>query len=147
MPSLRGRLRAGHHPVRRALCQRTAEDLVVLQPPSGAGTVRALSSPHRSESTARVPTSGIGGATIKVFPLADGTHSCAAHSGGTEIATCRQCGHAIYLYAALRGRREPWRAGVYDETGQCGPAEHRHAIRMVHGLVAFTSVCAACSGR
>jgi hypothetical protein len=27
---------------------------------------------------------------------------------------------------------EPWRGHEYDETGRCGPAEKRHAVRMVH---------------
>jgi len=109
------------------LCRQTANDLVVYWPDSGVGQVRALCPAHRDAFTARNP-----GARIEVFPLADGTHTYLAHGDGTQIATCRHCGHAIYLYPALRGAREPWRDGEYDETGRCTVGEERQGVRVVH---------------
>ncbi len=109
------------------LCRQTANDLVVYWPDRGVGQVRALCPPHRDAFTARNQ-----GARIQVFPLADGTHTYFAHGDGTQIATCRHCGHAIYLYPALRGAREPWRDGEYDETGRCPVGEERQGIRVVH---------------
>jgi hypothetical protein len=116
-------------PCEGPLCRRTAQDLVVFRPPSRVAIVRALCPTHRDELTARTPDSAVG---IEVFALADDTHAYFMHGDGTEIATCRHCGHAIYLFAALRGQPEPWREGADDETGRCGPGEDRHAIPMVH---------------
>src|SRR5262249_39090669 len=109
------------------LCRQTADDLVVYWPERGVAQVRALCPTHRDAFTARNQ-----GAHMQVSPLADGPHSYFAHGDGTQIATCRHCGHAIYLYPALRGRREPWRDGEYDETGRCTVGEQRHGIRVVH---------------
>jgi hypothetical protein len=109
------------------LCTRTAMNLVVWSPPAGRDQTKALCHTHTEQLIATV-----GAHTARVIRLADGTLSYVDDGSGTQIATCRGCGHAIYLYPALIGRREPWRDGVYDETGRCGPAEDRHAIRMVH---------------
>jgi hypothetical protein len=109
------------------LCRQTADHLVVYWPESSVPQVRALCPAHRDAFTARNQ-----GATMQVFPLADGTHNYFAHGDGTQIATCRHCGHAIYLFAALRGAKEPWRDGEYDETGRCPVGEERQGIRVVH---------------
>jgi hypothetical protein len=114
------------------LCRQVAEDLVVFRPPSRVAIVRALCPTHRDAFTTRDHSSRNEDTPIEVFPLADGTHTYFMHGDGTEIATCKHCGRVIYLYAALRGRREPWREGVCDETDRCGPAEDGHRIRMVH---------------
>jgi hypothetical protein len=109
------------------LCRQAADHLVVYWPERGVPQVRALCPEHREAFTARNE-----GAIMRVFALADGTHSYFAHGDGTQIATCRHCGHAIYLDAALRGCDEPWRDGEYDETGRCTVGEERQGIRVVH---------------
>jgi len=70
--------------------------------------------------------------TAQVIPVADGTHSYLADGSGTQVATCRHCGHAIYLYPVLIRRAEPWRGGEYDETGRCPVGEERAAIPVAH---------------
>ncbi|MGC5033389.1 hypothetical protein [Micromonospora sp. DT229] len=54
-----------------------------------------------------------------MIPLAEGTYTQLADGSGTQVATCRHCGHHIYLYLRLAGSRNPWRGGEYDETGRC----------------------------
>ena len=111
-----------------ALCSRTAINLVVWSSPAGRAQTRALCHSHTKQLTAMVGAS----AGARVIRLADGTLSYVDDGSGTQVATCRGCGHAIYLYPALLGRRQPWRDGEDDETGRCQAAEDRRAIRVVH---------------
>jgi hypothetical protein len=67
---------------------------------------------------------------LRVDPLAEGT-SQVLHDG-TQVAACRHCGHGIYLYPALLHRSDPWREGVYDETGRCRLGEDRARIPVLH---------------
>ena len=110
-----------------ALCTRTAINLVLWSPPAGRAQTKALCHTDTEQLVAIA-----GDRVARVIRLEDGTLSYVDDGSGTQVATCRGCGHAIYLYPALLGRREPWRDGVYDETGRCGPAEDRQAIRVVH---------------
>jgi hypothetical protein len=109
------------------LCANPATNLVIWWPPSSGQQARALCRADTEQHLAllrEIPS--------RVIELADGTHSLLGEGSGTQVATCRHCGHRIYLYPALLGRKEPWRDGEYDETGRCQVAEDRHAVRMVH---------------
>jgi hypothetical protein len=111
-----------------ALCSRTAINLVVWSPPAGRAQTKALCHSDTEQLVAMAGAS----AAVRVIRLADGTLTYVDDGSGTQVATCRGCGHAIYLYPALLGRQEPWRDGVYDETGRCSAAEDRRDIRVVH---------------
>ncbi len=109
------------------LCSNPATNVVLWWPPSGGQQAKALCAPDTDRHVARLR-----GIRARVIELEDGTHSLLADGSGTQVATCRHCGHHILLYPALLGRREPWRDGEYDQTGRCQLGEDRHAIRMVH---------------
>lgn len=75
----------------------------------------------------------------QVVPVAEGAYTLLADGQGTQVATCRHCGHNIYLYLAV-ARRDGnwWREGEFDETGRCGDAEDRTRI-VVHHEPALTA--------
>jgi len=109
------------------LCSKPATNLVVWSLPSSGQQAKALCAADTERHLALLRD-----IRARVIALADGTHSLLADGSGTQVATCRHCGHRIYLYPALLGGREPWRDGAFDETGRCQLAEDRHAIRIVH---------------
>jgi len=110
-----------------SMCSRAAVALIVWSPESGGQLCKAYCEPDADRVVAM-----LAGRTVVRIPLADGSISYLADGGGTQVATCYHCGHAIYLYPALRGRRWPWRDGLYDETGRCALGEDRQRVPVRH---------------
>jgi hypothetical protein len=92
-------------------CMRPAVNLVVWSPPYGQHAT-TLCQADTEQRVPRLPNP-------RVIPLAEGTYTQLADGSGTQVATCRHCGHVIYLHLPLVGSRNPWRGGEYDETGRC----------------------------
>lgn len=85
-----------------ALCTRTAINLIVWSPPADRPQTKALCHTHTEQLVAVV-----GAHAAQVIRLADGTLSYRDDGSGTQIATCRGCGHAIHLSMTRRHRATP----------------------------------------
>ncbi|WP_432976760.1 hypothetical protein [Dactylosporangium sp. CA-233914] len=102
-------------------CSVTAVNIVLAR----RGHTLAACGPH-TEQVHRI----LQDSAATTIALRAGTREC--YADGTQVATCRHCGHPIYAYPPLAGSRRPWRGNQWDETGRCDAAEDRTRIRTLH---------------
>ncbi|WP_111217081.1 hypothetical protein [Micromonospora craterilacus] len=109
------------------MCYARATTVVAWKPLGSAGLNKAFCQTH-ADNWREVVANHL----PKTAPIAEGTQTFVADGEGTQVGTCRHCGHYIYLYFSVAGREGNWwRESQWDETGRCGDAEQRTGGWMV----------------